>query len=193
MIRRKQPDRAALLHFVSQNENEKFSYPELGRSRTNDPLSGYSNDLNRAPLGHGEAVFSAACEALKNWKMFPGGWATIGPGAPPLRQDTTVAMVVHLFGLYWLNGCRIVYTFEERGETRKFGFAYGTLPSHIEQGEERFSVEMLPDGTVWYDLRAFSRPRLWLVKLSYPLARFYQRRFVRQSLRAMQRAVWDKS
>lgn len=192
MISRKKPDRHTLHQFISQNKTAGLSYPEVGHSRTDDPVARYNNDLYRIRLGQGDAVYRAACRALFTWQMFPGGWARIGPGEPTVREGETVAMVVHLFGLYWVNGCRIVYTFhKEEGEVKKFGFAYGTLPGHIEKGEERFSVEMLPDSSVWYDLRAFSRPRFWLARLGYPIARFFQKRFVRQSQRAMQRAVWE--
>jgi uncharacterized protein (UPF0548 family) len=47
----------------------------------------------------------------------------------------------------------------------------------------------LADGSVWYDLRAFSRPRYWLVRLTKPLARGLQRRYAVESMAAMQRAV----
>ncbi len=72
---------------------------------------------------------------------------------------------------------------------RRFGFAYGTLPAHVEQGEERFTVERHANGEVWYDLRAFSKPRYWPVRIGKPLARRLQRRFVRDSQRAMLAAV----
>jgi uncharacterized protein (UPF0548 family) len=191
MILRERPDEAILRQFIQKEGQADFSYPEIGMSRTDDFISGYDNDLNRIRLGQGEEVYRAACEAIRNWQMFPGGWASIAPGVPPIREGETVAMIVRLYGFYWVNSCRIVYTFEEDAEVKKFGFAYGTLPNHIEKGEERFSVEMLPDGSVWYDLRAYSRPRFWLVKLGYPVARFFQRRFVKDSQRAMQRAVWE--
>jgi uncharacterized protein (UPF0548 family) len=90
-----------------------------------------------------------------------------------------------------MSSARIVYQLEDGQPIRRFGFAYGTLPGHIERGEERFSIEWLPDDTVWYDIRAFSRPRHWLVRLGYPLARRLQRRFVRDSQSAMLRAVSD--
>ncbi|MBI3887105.1 MAG: DUF1990 family protein, partial [Opitutae bacterium] len=54
---------------------------------------------------------------------------------------------------------------------------------------ERFTVEWRADDTVWYDLRAFSRPRYWPVRLAKPLARRLQRRFVADSKLAMQRAA----
>ncbi|MEO7798036.1 MAG: DUF1990 domain-containing protein, partial [Opitutaceae bacterium] len=88
-----------------------------------------------------------------------------------------------------LSGCRVVYVLDEAGPVRRYGFAYGTLEAHVEQGEERFSVELHGDGGVWYDLRAFSRPRFWPVRLAKPLARRLQRRFVRDSQSSMQHAV----
>ena len=50
-------------------------------------------------------------------------------------------------------------------------------------------VEWDREDNVWYDLRAFSRPRYWLVRLGYPIARRLQRRFVLQSQAAMRRIV----
>jgi len=68
----------------------------------------------------------------------------------------------------------------------RFGFAYGTLPDHIERGEERFLIEWNhSDDSVWYDILAFSQPRHPMVKLGAPVARVMQKRFARDSLRAM--------
>src|SRR6185436_6673895 len=78
-----------------------------------------------------------------------------------------------------------------RGETeaagiRRFGFAYGTLPDHIERGEERFLIEWdRKDDSVWYDILAFSQPRHPLVRLGAPVARLMQKRFARDSISAM--------
>ncbi len=52
----------------------------------------------------------------------------------------------------------------------RFGFAYGTLPGHVESGEERFLVEWdRGDDAVWYDILAFSRPNHVLTRLGYPV------------------------
>jgi hypothetical protein len=100
-----------------------------------------------------------------------------------------VAVLIRIYGVWWVNAARIVYTIDEavaEGEiARRFGYAYGTLAAHLESGEERFCVEMDRAGAVWYDLQAFSRPRLWLARLGKPLARRGQRRFVRESQAAM--------
>ena len=103
-------------------------------------------------------------------------------------------MVARIFGLWWMNALRVVYAVDERegspgmepGVLRRRGFGYGTLPGHVERGEEQFTVIWRADDSVWYELRAFSRPRYWLVRWFKPVARALQRRFVRQSLALMQ-------
>ena len=52
--------------------------------------------------------------------------------------------------------CRIVGVIEE--EEDRWGFAYGTLPGHFEQGEEAFVVSRSTDGRVHFEVTAFSRP-----------------------------------
>lgn len=182
------PAPATLQRFLAEQGSLAFSYPEVGHSLDRSP-AGYNIDHNRVWLGHGDAAFAAGCAALRRWTMFPAPWTRIEPGDTPLEKGRVVAMTAHVYGLWWLNACRIVSTIDETSPVRRFGFAYGTLPGHVECGEERFSVEMLADGSVWYDLRAFSRPRHWLVRLTKPLARGLQRRFVAESKVAMQRAV----
>jgi uncharacterized protein (UPF0548 family) len=83
-----------------------------------------------------------------------------------------------------------VYVIDEREPVTKFGFAYGTLPNHVECGEERFTIEWhkTTDNSVWYDIYAFSHPQHPLVKLGRPVARRLQKRFARESLAIMLRA-----
>jgi len=82
---------------------------------------------------------------------------------------------------------------DEEGTVKRFGFAYGTLAEHAESGEERFSIEWnRADDTVWYDIRAFSRPRQMLARLmGYPLSPSLQKRFAEGSKAAMLRSVSD--
>ncbi len=184
-----EPSPAAIAAFLAREESSEFSYVERGESESGAP-AGYNLDHNRVRVGEGEADFAAACAALRSWRMFPAPWTRIEPPVAPVRVGQTFAMVAHAFG-WWVSGVRIVYFVDDPAPTRRFGFAYGTLVAHVEQGEERFMVEMLPDGSVWFDLRAFSRPRHPLVRLAKPLARRLQRRFVKDAQRAMQRAVGE--
>ncbi len=176
---------------LSGQSREDFSYDFVGATRemTAAP-QGYDCDHNRICLGKGEAVFTAALAALRRWEMFHLGWVEMIDPAAPIIPGTSVVMQARCYRLWWLNVCRIVYLIDEPGPVRRFGFAYGTLPYHVERGEERFTIEWnQADDAVWYDIYAFSKPAYWMVRLGYPLARRLQRRFARDSKQAMLRAV----
>jgi uncharacterized protein (UPF0548 family) len=173
------PNAAQLDDLIAQQKNAPLSYP-----RTHEKLNGYDYDDNCIFLGEGNATFAAAKQAIRQWAMFEGNWARIYSSKTPIQTGEIVIMCAYLFGFWWLNASRIVYTVEE---PQKFGFAYGTLQHHAESGEELFQVEMDDAGKVWYRLRAFSKPRFWMARLTYPLARVFQRRFIRDSLKNMQK------
>jgi uncharacterized protein (UPF0548 family) len=164
-----------------------FSYPCVGWTRDGgDPPPGFVRDHNRQRLGVGDPAFAAACDAIRAWQMFPPPLATIEPPGLPIAESEVAAVVAHALGVWFLNAARIVDVIDE---PRRFGFAYGTLPGHVEAGEERFLVEWLADDTVWYDLHAISRPRYWGARLAYPLARRLQRSFARLSKARMAQFV----
>lgn len=186
-LRRPSPEE--IRAFLERQRDRPFSYPEVGASRDHPP-AGYAVDHNRVRLGSGDAAWKAACAAIRTWRMGRFGWVELqAPGDARMEAGLNVAMLVRCFGLWWLNADRVIYTVDEDGPVRRFGFAYGTLEDHAEQGEERFTVEQLADGSVWYDLFAFSRPRFWMVRLGRPLARRLQKRFQIESKAAMERAV----
>jgi uncharacterized protein (UPF0548 family) len=184
----RKPSERLISDFLNQQKGERLSYCEVGFSRNETPV-GYDLDHNRILLGRGRSVFESACDALKSWAMFPGPWTRIEPSGAPIQEGTVVVVLAHAFGLWWLNACRIVYVLDENEPVRRFGFAYGTLPGHVECGEERFSIEWPADDTIWYDIRAFSRPRYWMVRFGYPMARRLQRRFVLASQASIQQTV----
>jgi uncharacterized protein (UPF0548 family) len=172
--------------FLDRQRGAPFSYPDVGATRSTLP-PGWAVDHNRIRLGQGRADFEAACAAVRRWEMFRIGWVEIqGADAPP-AAGMVVGPLAHVFGVWFLNACRVVYVIEEE---RRFGLAYGTLPAHAESGEERFSVEWREeDDSVWYDLLAFSRPGHWLTRLGQPVVRRLQKRFAKASMAAMERAV----
>jgi uncharacterized protein (UPF0548 family) len=144
-------------------------------------------DHNRVDLGRGVEVYARAVEALKHWRQFELGWVSLVPRGVKIEKGAAVAVKAWACGMWSLNACRIVYVVDEAD---RFGFAYGTLPDHIERGEERFLVERnRTDDSVWYDILAFSQPRHPLVRLGFPVARMMQKRFARDSLAAMRSAV----
>jgi hypothetical protein len=100
---------------------------------------------------------------------------------------TAVGVRAYHCGSWSLNPARLVYLVEETADVKRFGFGYGTLPGHVERGEERFSRGVEP--REW--LRLLRRLRLLPSKTSPGLARLYpfacalQRRFARDSKRVM--------
>jgi len=161
-------------------------------SKSFEPDIRWTRYHTRIKLGDGEVVFQAARAALQRWDQFRLGWLEAGPPGTPIKTGEVVAILAHALGLWWLNGCRIVYVVDESGPISRFGFAYGTLPDHAGTGEERFLIEWdRADNSVWFDILAFSRPKHVLARLGYPLVRRTQKRFGRESAAAMQRAVRD--
>lgn len=169
-----------------------FTYAGIGCT-AGTPPAGYVVDETRTELGGGASTFRAGCEAIRRWEPFRLKWVQTFPPDLPVRKGEVVAIMAHVGPFWWLNAARVVYVLSEDGPVRRFGFAYGTLPDHVESGEERFLVEWnRHDDSVWYTLRAFSRPRHWLARLGYPLTRRGQRRFARDSADAMRRATADR-
>ena len=174
--------------FLSAQEGQPYSYPEVGGSRQ-EPPTGYAIHHSRVELGLGAAAFERARGALQSWKMFDMPWVDLCWPNAPIAAGATVAVVISHLGFWSVDPCRVVYVIQETGLVQKFEFAYGTLPEHKEVGEERFTVEYdTRNQVVWYDLFSFSRPGP-IARLGYPFARALQKRFARDSQGAMKRAV----
>jgi len=183
------PDDEAIRLFLTAQQQLPYSYVEIGATKTIPP-QGYDIDHNRIQLGTGREVFTRAKEAVRRWEMFNLGWLQLWTPAAPIAVGTTVAVLAHVWSIWILNACRIVYVIDDTGPIDIFGFAYGTLPGHVERGEERFTVQWNhADDSVWYDLLAFSRPNHWLTRLGYLYVRRLQKRFAQASQQAMLSAV----
>jgi uncharacterized protein (UPF0548 family) len=151
-------------------------------------------DHTRIKLGDGEEVFTKAKAALARWEQFRLGWVEAWSPETPLRTGEVVAVIARRFGLWWLSTCRIVYVVDEAEPISRFGFAYGTLPDHAGTGEERFLVEWdRQSGEVCYEILAFSRPNWLVTRLGYGYMRRLQKRFGRDSVAAMLKAIGDKA
>ena len=150
------PSHDVLCHFLAEQSEREFSYLDVGATATSPPV-GFVADQTRIRLGEGESTFRKAIAALQGWKHFQLGWVDAWPLETPIKPDETVVVMGRALGLWWLNSCRVIYVVDESGPICRFGFAYGTLPKHIEKGEERFLIEWdQHDNGVWYDILAVS-------------------------------------
>lgn len=163
-----------------------LSYAHPGMTRAALAPPGYAEDRTDIPLGRGELLFARAKAALAAWRGLQLGWLEALPDAAAIAEGACICVAVRVPGFTVLNACRVLYVLDE---ANRYGFAYGTLPAHAESGEELFLVERAADGTVWYRIRALSRPSAWYARAAAPLARALQKRFARESAAAMQAAV----
>jgi uncharacterized protein (UPF0548 family) len=184
------PSDTRIGRFLDDQRSLPFSYPEVGASRDGAP-PGYPLNQLRGRLGAGPEAFARAVEALRRWRMYETGWTKLCWPDAPITEGTVVGVLGRHFGLWSLNPCRIVYVIEEEGPPlERYGFAFGTLPGHVERGEERFTVEWdRADDSVSYEVFAFASPAHPLARAGPPFVRLVQRRFAAASLQAMAAAV----
>lgn len=189
MLSLRKPSAESLRRFLAEQAVLDFNYSAVGATATKPP-DGYVVDRTRIKLGEGEAVFHSAKAALQRWEQFRLGWVEAWSPDTPIKPGEVVAVMGWAIGMWWLNSARIIYVVDESGPISKFGFAYGTLPGHVERGEERFLIEWdKADDIVWYDILAFSKPNHFLIRLGYPMVRQAQKRFGLDSAASMLRAV----
>ncbi len=197
MILLRAPTATQIDAFLAQQQAQGLSYTEVGATAIRPPEK-YVVDHTRVKLGHGEDVFQAGVKALQNWEQFRFGWLVAEPRITPLEVGQSIAIIAKMFGLYWMNACRIVYTVPETQVSgsnqqtviiKQFGFAYGTFDDHVGTGEERFLLEMDEQGAVYYDVMAFSRPHSRLARVGYPVMRRIQKSFGQRSAQRMLEVV----
>lgn len=165
-------DRQKLLDEVLERARpDEMTYEEPGRTRSNGLPSGYRHDHRSAPVGNREADWCRAQEAIRLWRAHSGAGLTVTPEDAPIVEGGTVVISRNLGPVLLVAPCRIMYT---TATTTRFGFAYGTLPGHPEQGEEAFHVNF-EDGQVLAEIVAFSRPADLPTRLAGPLARQVQK------------------
>jgi len=147
----------------------------------------FVHDRSRSCLGYGEGVFATAKHAFQCWKMFDLGWVRVADANARIAVGQVVAVEVRSLGLWSVNLSRIAETVDTGTQ---FGFLYSTTLQHVEQGEETFLLRFDPEtGEVSYELEAVSRPRQALAKIAYPVTRYFQRRFARDSHQKMSGAA----
>lgn len=147
----------------------------------------FNHDHSRSKIGVGEDAFIAAKEALADWKMFDLGWVEVANLDAQIAIGEVVAVESLTLGLWTLNLSKIVDVTDLPG---KFGFVYSPTALHVEQGEERFLIEMdARTNEVFYDLEAVSMPAHFAARLGKPIARAFQHKFARDSHRRLRELI----
>lgn len=191
MFRFTRPSVEEIRSYLDRQRALPFSYAEVGATRDAMPPPGYDFDQATATLGHGPWAFENACRTIRRWGMFPRPMTRLFWPDAFIEPGSVVAVLFRAGPIWSLNPARVVYAIDEiTPHGRAFGFAYGTLADHVEQGEELFLVRWdYSSDEVRYELSAFSRPQHWLAHWGYPYVRQQQALFRQQSCAAMQSAV----
>ena len=184
----RRPSITDIERFLYRSRGLPLSYGPIGL--VNHPADNQQLDEQVVAIGRGEADFARARSALASWKQLDLGWVELFPRQSPIETGTVVAVLVRHLGFWSLNGARVLYHVGGNDDGRLFGFAYGTLTNHAENGEELFEVRFDREtGDVLYRIRAVSWPQSPLARIGYPIVRLLQARFRRDSAAAMKRAV----
>lgn len=143
----RKPNDESLRRFLESQRPLPFTYQAVGTTASRGELpAGYVVDEIDVVLGQGSETFANACQGIEAWAQFGLGWCEAWPRETAICLGEVVAVVARSMGLWWANAARIVYVVDDRTSspnsvTMRFGFAYGTLPGHVEMGEELFLVE----------------------------------------------------
>jgi uncharacterized protein (UPF0548 family) len=171
---------------VDSLDDAEPTYGDIGATLAGTQPEGFHHDSYEAELGSGSDTFERAVLGLKTWKAHRLPGMRLFPPGQEIRTGANVIVTMGTPMVALAAPCRIVSVID--GQTR-WGFAYGTLPGHPEQGEEAFVVSISPDQTVRFEIKAFSRPGDPLVRLSGPIGRGIQRGGTGGYLRALKRFV----
>jgi uncharacterized protein (UPF0548 family) len=173
---------------LTELRDASLTYPEHEHGATARQLPPDASHLDLdIPIGRGRRVFARAAEAVLGWQMHRG--AGLDVRATTSRAEPgTLVLITFVRGLpVGLSApCRVLGVVDEPDRR---GFIYGTLPGHLESGEERFEVIRDEDEVVRLRLVAFSRhtpgPARWLG----PLTSYGQRIVTGRYVAAVRRAA----
>ncbi|WP_327256361.1 DUF1990 family protein [Streptomyces sp. NBC_01244] len=165
-----------MTRLISQGRRT-FNYPERGATTVRPLPTGYNITHHRTRLGHGRAVLDAAAIAVTTFRAHRASGMLVTAGPDPVRQGDRVVVGMGVGPLRIDAPCEVIWALYE---PRRTGFAYGTLSGHPARGEESFVVEMEADGSVWFEVNAFSRPERRYARLGGPALPFLQRAYARR-------------
>jgi uncharacterized protein (UPF0548 family) len=183
------PPAVRIERFLRESVDAPLSYGPVGLVREAGVTDRRVDEMTTV-IGRGEDDYARARAALIAWTQFAIGWVDAYPAHAPIVAGTNVAVLIRHLGFWSLNGARVLYTVGDPSTGSRFGYAYGTLTTHAESGEELFEVVLDPrTEDVLYRIRATSWAQAPLARLGQPIVRVLQARFRRDSCEAMRRAI----
>jgi len=180
-----EPTSGVVERILEEAREQGFSYGDVGGTAERQLPSGYTHDRYHLTLGPASR-FDAAADGLRHWRAHLGAGVRVEP-TDPVATGATYLNIKRVGPMHVLAPVRIVYVVDE---PHRFGWAYGTLPGHPEEGEERFVVTRTEEGVTDFDITAFSRPAELLARLLGPVTRVMQKSTTRGYLRGLEQYVF---
>ncbi|MGG5752951.1 DUF1990 family protein [Zafaria sp. Z1313] len=187
---------AALRRLARLGRPADLNYPDHGHTRTGEAPPGYHVVRRHVRVGHGEEAFRRLAEGILGWglqrgaglvvdaereRAAPGVRVVSGFGAGPFRLPAPCRVLWVEEPPAGAGGPASGRTTPEPGPVAGAGgsvgagFGYGTLRGHPEAGEESFRAVLDPDGSVYVEVFAYSRPATVATRLGAPAAAAVQR------------------
>ncbi len=168
-----------------------LSYQPVGATLPNTKLSVPSNfriNHARRSIGQGPQCFENGRKAIFGKRMVDLDWMNLDGD---VETNSQMLMRAKIWGTKWQLPLQVIEVYDTSiGQKRIAGFSYGTRSGHMLRGEERFCVEWdMTSNDVVYEIYSFCRPHRLLAYLGWPFIVLLQKRFLKQSLDAMERAV----
>ena len=174
------PKDEQLMAIWEEQSTLPITYPSEGMTR-GGRHRGFRHHRSAVALGSGADVFENAKRSLRAWGAQRGAGFGVHPERP-VATGMTVLVFGRLGALYTSVCCRVVYIVDEPD---RWGFAYGTLPHHVERGEESFIVSKDGNERVTFTVESLSRPAKPIAWLGYPVTRAIQARVTKRYLDAL--------
>ena len=147
-------DSAAIEQMLEDLEKVGPTYSDIGATLVGRQPDGFRHDRYETLLGNGAKTFRRAVMGLQRWEAHRLPGVRVFPDNQEIRTGATVVVVLGTPVVALAAPCRIVGVIDG---PRRWGFAYGTLPGHPENGEEAFVVSISPDQVVRFDHQLSTR------------------------------------
>jgi uncharacterized protein (UPF0548 family) len=136
-----------------------------------------------------DGTIGAAATALHGWAAHRGIRGRVLPAGAPLEVGQSIVVVAPFGPVEMAVPTRVVAVVDEAD---RFGFAYGTLPGHVEAGEELFLATRASSGRVVLHVRIHARPATLLTRLGGPVVTLVQRIAARRYIAAWAAAMGEE-
>jgi uncharacterized protein (UPF0548 family) len=172
---------AALDALVRDAADLELTYDSVGMTKAPPRSSRYHLDRVSTPIDS----FERAVTGLRAWLAHRAANSRVAPTNAPIEVGQDVVVVFPMPFVTVLAPCRIVWVVDEPDA---FGFGYGTLRGHPEEGEESFVIRRDERGTR-FEICALSRPATLTSRIGALVARRVQRRVTNSYLEGIRRAA----